>query len=85
MLKQKDKDFHQEFYGVIDKLEGESIHARIYTVDDEFFDEITFDRKELGEEERVRIVENIVFFWNVGCQNGNHYSTFKLKTLSIVE
>lgn len=87
MLKQKemaceqDKDYHHEFYGVIDKLEDKIIHARIYTMDDEFFDEITFDKSELTEQERERLVENIVFFWNIGCQKGNHYSVFKLRTL----
>lgn len=87
MLKQKeaacqqDKDFHKEFYGVIDKLEDKIIHARIYTMDDEFFDEITFDKNEFAEQESVRLVENIVFFWNVGCQSRNHYSTFKLKNI----
>ena len=81
VARQKDKDFHQEFYGVIDKLEDEIIHARIYTMDDEFFDDITFNKNELTEQERKRLVENIVFFWNVGCRDGNHYSTFKLRTL----
>lgn len=80
-VSQKDKNFYHEFYGVIDKLEGKIIHARIYTMDDEFFDEITFNENELTEQERERLVENIVFFWNVGCRDGDHYSTFKLRTL----
>ena len=78
-----DNDFSSKFYGVIDKIIGEEIHARIYQISDhEFVDEITFNIDEFSKEDRIRITLNVVFLWNIGCRQNKHYSTFKIKRIS---
>lgn len=80
------EDFKCNFYGVIHKINGNEIDARIYDYKThELVDDITFDISEFSEDEQSKIVENVVFTWDVGSKDNNPYSIFRLmkrKTLT---
>ena len=76
------EDYHNEYYGIIDKLEGNTCHARIYTVStDELIELITFDKNSFPKDEREKVKENIVFLWSYGYKKGVAYCDFKLKQI----
>lgn len=77
-----EEDCHNKYYGVIDKLEGNTCHARIYTIStDELIHLITFDKNSFPEDERQKVQENIVFLWSYGYNKGIAYCDFKLKKI----
>lgn len=86
MSEQKDSDFdteedyHHEYDGVIDELEGDLCHARIYSPKtNEVIYFITFYKDKFPEDEREKIQEHIIFVLSCGCKDGKSYNSFKLK------
>lgn len=75
-----EEDFHNEYDGVIDELEGDLCHARIYSPKtNEVIYFISFYKDKFPEDERGKIQEYIMFVWIYGCKDGKTYSSFKLK------
>lgn len=80
MQQKKEGEFELNWWGVIDKIEGNECEARIYNIkDNEFVDVITFDKKEFSAEEQSKIDLNIVFLWTLACKDNEYSSVFKLK------
>lgn len=80
------EDFECNFYGAIHKINGNEIDARIYDYKThELVDDITFDISEFSLDEQSKVVENVIFTWDVGSKDNNPYSIFRLmkrKTLT---
>lgn len=74
------EDFKCNFYGVIHKINADKIDARIYDYKtNELVDDITFDISEFSLIEQSKLVENVIFTWDVGSKDNVPYSVFKLK------
>lgn len=73
------EDFECNFYGAIHKINGNDIDARIYDYKThELVDDITFDISEFSLDEQSKVIENVIFTWDIGSKDNNSYSIFKL-------
>ena len=74
-----EEDCHYEYDGVIDELEGDLCHARIYRPKtNEVIYFISFYKDKFPEDEREKIQEYIMFVMSCGLKDGKSYTSFKL-------
>lgn len=82
MNEDKVEDFKEEFYGVIHKFNEKECYARLYSrTTNELVDDISFETNEFSIEDRKDLIENVIFYWDIGSVNGESYSIFKLKRI----